>query len=90
MQLSLKNFLQQNQCTIFYTVKGYPFTYEMRENGLHISRLTDKRTPTFTYTNLEKALLQMSYINNPSQLEHVRGASYCYTILKKYIKNNRQ
>ena len=78
-------FLKENEGKTFYTVTGLPFTYELRAYGLYISRVKDDGKHTFTYTNLYKALDKMP-VSSPFGLNELRGPSYCYAIIKAFLK----
>ena len=80
-------FLRESEGRTFHTVTGLPFTYELRGQGLFISRVRDDGGCTFTYENLLNALGQMP-VSSVAELKNVRGPSYCYAILKSYFENN--
>ena len=81
-------YLKENEGKTFYTVTGRAFQYQMRDKGLYISRVKDTGKETFSYQNLDFALVQMLAkipADAPSKLHSVMGASYCYVILKDYL-----
>ena len=78
-------FLKANEGNLFYTVTGLPFSYELRKQGLYISRVKDDGGCTFTYENILNALGQMP-VSSVADLKSIRGPSYCYAILKSYEK----
>ena len=79
-------FLKANEGTTFYTVTGLPFTYELRQNGMYISRVRDIGEYTFSYENIYRALEKMPIPSVASLTKDVRGPSYCYAIISKFAQ----
>ena len=81
MTQKFMRFLQENEGKTFYTVTGLPFTYELREKGMYVSRARDIGEYTFSYENIYKALEKMPIKSVASLTKEVRGPSYCYALI---------
>lgn len=82
-----REWLRKHEGETFFTIKGIPFTYELRDCGIYISRIKDNRPYTFTYANLDKALEQMP-VSGPAEFDGIWGHPYCYGILQVYESDN--
>lgn len=80
-------FLKKNEGKTFYTVTGLPLTYELRANGMYISRVRDSGEYTFSYENIQRAL-ELMPVHSVSDLEKkgIRGHSYCFAIITEFLK----
>lgn len=85
MHQKFQNFLHTHEGEVFSTVTGLPFTYELRAGGIYISRVKDVGDYTFTYDNIHNALDQIP-LRSVADLKEVRGPSYCYAIIRKFLE----
>ena len=76
----LWQWLVEKQGTVFHTIKGLPFTYEIRGNEVFFSR----KEKSVTRSTINKAYRRMTEetISGSKQLG-VFGASYIYPLLKE-------
>ena len=76
----LWQWLVEKQGTVFYTIKGLPFTYEIKGNEVFFSR----KEKSVTRATINKAYRRMTaeMITGTKQLG-VFGASYIYPLLKE-------
>lgn len=88
MKQKLMSFLQENEGKIFRTVRNLPFSYQLTERGLKISRVALDKNETFTYKNIEQALEQMP-VAGPGAFHGIIGTSYCFSILSAFLKQNQ-
>ena len=76
----LWQWLVEKQGKVFYTIKGLPFTYEIKGNEVFFSR----KEKSITRATINKAYHRMAEetITGSKQLG-VFGASYIYPLLKE-------
>lgn len=76
----LWQWLVEKQGTVFYTIKGFPFTYEIKGNEVFFSR----KEKSVTRATVNKAYRRMTEetITGSKQLG-VFGASYIYPLLNE-------
>lgn len=76
----LWQWLVEQQGTVFYTIKGLPFTYEIKGNEVFFSR----KEKSVTRSTINKAYQRMTEIPiTGSKQLGVFGASYIYPLLKE-------